>query len=277
MNEKTLFALIICHGQASFYQKKQQDWFNKPLNLEASNSIDSADDLNQLFQQLNSSLNKENELASIELVVLYAADNVQYLARLPEQLAKLKCVSWQVLHWEALLQRAITISAPQNRHTADQDETWLVNTLLPLLDNTLHHQDEAWLAERKRAQTVHEETLSSLKEDRTILENQVVMLQQQIRSLRSYDLDQLLIFLPIIYRNFWNKVKPSDLALISGNLKVPEVASPFPEPDAHTLLTMKQRLQKLPQENREQLRDFCSQLPHTLDVRPEMRFFFNEA
>lgn len=276
MDNKTLFALIICQNQASFYFRKQNNWLNKPLNLEVSNTVDSADDINILLQQLNSSLNQENELGSIELVVLYAADSIGYLTHLPEQLAELKCTSWQVLHWEALLQRAISIFAPKNRDTAHQDETWLVNTLLPLLDNTLHHQDDAWLAERKRAQSEHEETLGSLKADRTALENQIALLQQQIKSLRSYDLEQLLIFLPIIYRNFWNKIKPSDLALLSGSLSIPNVPSPFPEPDAHTLLTMKQRLQKLPQENRDQLRDFCSQLPSTLDVRPEMRFFFND-
>lgn len=276
MSVKTLYALIICQNQASFYFRRQHNWFNKPLNLETSNSVNSADDLNQLLQILNKSLNEEDELGSIELVVLYASENIKYLSHLPKQLAELQCASWQILHWESLLQRSVTVSSPKKLHKAHQDEIWLINTLLPLLDNTLHHRDEAWLSERKRAQREHEETLSSLKSDRTDLENQIALLKQQIKSLRSYDLEQLLIFLPIIYRNFWSKIKPSDLALISGNLSIPDIPSPYLEPDAHTLQTMKQRLQKLPQENREQLRDFCSQLPHTLDVRPEMRFFFNE-
>lgn len=275
MSTKNLFSLILCQGQVSFYTKKQHNWQNKPLNLETFNTINSADDLNLLLEQFNSSLNKENGLNSIELVVLYAADSVQYLTKLSEQLLQLQCTSWQVLYWESLFQRAISIHTPQNRETAHQDETWLVNTLLPLLDNTLNYQDEAWLAERKRAQNEHEESLSSLKADRTRLENQIVLLQQQVKSIRSYDLNQLMPFLPIIYRNFWSKIKPSDLALIAGSLDIPTVLSPYLEPDSHTLMTMKQKLQKLPEENQNQLRDLCAQLPETLEIRPEMRFFFN--
>lgn len=271
---KTMYALILCNQQAAFYRRTPQNWLNEPLQGEVSNSVSDSHDMTQLLQLLDKRINLSTQLANIELVVLYAADMIGLLAQLPTQLAQLGCTSWQVLHWEMLLQRAITIKAPQSRENAHNDEVWLVNNLLPLLDNTLNHQDDAWLAERKRAQEAHVESLETLKADRVALENEIAILKQQLKTLQRYDLNELFIFLPVLYRNFWSKNKPSDIALLAGSYDVPQIPSPFPEPDSQTLLVMKQKLQKLPDENRQQLQTFCSQLPANLEIRPEMRFFF---
>lgn len=118
--------------------------------------------------------------------------------------------------------------------------------------------------------------MENLHADRKQLENKIIQLKQQIQAMHLPDMEQLLVFLPILYRNFWNNIKPSDLALLARTYHIPEVASPFPEPSNHTIIQMKKNLQALPPSQQQRLLDFCHQLPHDLEIRPEMRFFFTE-
>lgn len=87
-------------------------------------------------------------------------------------------------------------------------------------------------------------------------------------------LEQLVAFLPVIYRNFWNSVSPNDLALLAGSLKIPEIPSPCPEPSAEAIWTMRQRLATMPEHERDRIIEYCRQLPFKLNMRPEIKPFF---
>lgn len=86
--------------------------------------------------------------------------------------------------------------------------------------------------------------------ERTVMLEQLRIENKRLRAQLAQgspmSLEQLVAFLPVIYRNFWNSVSPNDLALLSGNLKIPEIPSPCPEPSAEVIATMRQRLSAMP-------------------------------
>lgn len=87
-------------------------------------------------------------------------------------------------------------------------------------------------------------------------------------------LEQLLAFLPVIYRNFWNSVSPNDLAVLAGSLNIPKIPSPCPEPSTEVIGIMRQRLVNMPEHERERIIEYCRQLPSKVSIRPEMKHFF---
>lgn len=100
-------------------------------------------------------------------------------------------------------------------------------------------------------------------------ENQ--LLRVQLAEQGKVPLESLLVFLPIIYRNFWNSVRPEELAALAGTLQIPSIPSPYPEPDSALVSAMRKRFKQLPEQERTALLDFCRQLPYRLTVRYEMR------
>lgn len=104
---------------------------------------------------------------------------------------------------------------------------------------------------------------------------------QQLRSQLAVQerpaLEQLLLFLPVIFRNFWGVVRPDELALLAGTLQIPSIPSPYSEPSPDTIATLKRRLLQLPDQERETLLGFCRELRHRLEVRPDMREFMERT
>lgn len=108
--------------------------------------------------------------------------------------------------------------------------------------------------------------------------DEIRKLQRENRELRDKlvrldrpTMESLLVFLPVIYRNFWGTVPPDELALLAGLLNVPVIPSPYPEPGAAIVAAMKKRFLQLPEQERASLIAFCHQLPYQLTVRAEMR------
>lgn len=108
--------------------------------------------------------------------------------------------------------------------------------------------------------------------------NEIKSLRQENKRLRERleqqeepDMEQLLVFLPVLFRNFWSTVQPADLALLAGTLDVPHVPSPCPEPSPETISRMKRELMQMSESKRAQLMAFCQKLPHQLTMRSEMR------
>lgn len=99
-------------------------------------------------------------------------------------------------------------------------------------------------------------------------------LRAQLAQGSPVSLEQLVSFLPVIYRNFWNSVSPQDLALLAGSLNIPEVPSPCPEPSSEVITAKRQLLTNMPEHERARIVEYCRQLPFKLSMRPEMKHFF---
>jgi hypothetical protein len=99
-------------------------------------------------------------------------------------------------------------------------------------------------------------------------------LEEELKMLRLPDVEQLLVYLPAIYRNFWTVVRPDEVAMLAGTFKPITVPSPFPDPTPDTVLVMKQRLKAMVPAERQKILEFCRGLRHQLHIRPEMRDLF---
>lgn len=133
-------------------------------------------------------------------------------------------------------------------------------------ESTLIYRYLDMLAERTLAleQRIGLDELRELRRENQLLRTQ---LTQQGKA----PLESLLVFLPIIYRNFWSSVRPEELAALAGTTQIPSIPSPYPEPDGALVSAMKKRFLLLPEQERSALLDFCRQLPYRLTVRYEMR------
>lgn len=102
-------------------------------------------------------------------------------------------------------------------------------------------------------------------------------LREQVEKRTTASLDLLTLYLPIIYRNFWNTVRPEELAMLAGSTHIPVIPSPYHEPDGWQVLDMKQRFLQLNDQDRASIVAFCHQLPYQLKVRRSMQMLLETS
>ena len=100
-------------------------------------------------------------------------------------------------------------------------------------------------------------------------------LRERLAEWESPPLDQLVTFLPAIFRNFWGQVRPEEVAIFAGSAEIPAIPSPCPEPSRDELEALKRRLLQLPVEEQMKILIACRRLRQSfrLDVRPELAPF----
>ena len=102
-------------------------------------------------------------------------------------------------------------------------------------------------------------------------------LREQVKKRTTASLDLLTLYLPIIYHNFWNTVRPDELAMLAGSTHIPVIPSPYHEPDGWQVLDMKQRFLQLNDQDRASIVAFCHQLPYQLKVRRSMQMLLETS
>lgn len=223
-----------------------------------------------VLDELSLRFNRSDRLAGFEVHLLVSQGALSRVTDVGRDLAAVGCQRWQVLRWEPLRDRAGMLAGTLAEEPLPA-VGWLQAHLLPLLESTFHYRDEAGAAERARAQRQHEDTLESLRAERLRLQADLNAMRDQLAALQRPGVEALLTYLPAIYRQVFGVISASDLALLGGEMSVPQIASPWPEPSADTLLTLQRQIHRLPTQERDRLREFCLRLPHKLEVRPEMR------
>lgn len=263
-----IFALILLPECAAFFRFEGKNWQVEKINGESWSPLPQLEAVTPLLQSLDKRVNDGN-LAHVSLDVLYDENAISALPGLAATLAELQCLQWQILRLAPLRQRAIVLSGKPAKDPWAIE--WLCKSMLPVLQASTRYSDEALQQEHQRAEQEHEETLDTLRAERSQLEAQLAELQAQIHAVQLPDITHLLTYLPALYRNVWGCIGPHELALLAGQLHIPEIPSPFPEPSADTLAALQRRLFKLPREERQRLHAFCHELPHKLNPRTEMR------
>lgn len=104
-------------------------------------------------------------------------------------------------------------------------------------------------------------------------------LAQRIAAWDVPSLEALLEFLPVIFRNVWGQVRAEEVAILARSSEAPTIPSPCPEPSAREIEIGRERLARLPEDERGRIRIACQALMqrHPLAVRAEMRDFFQES
>jgi len=275
---RNYYTLIIANNSVGIYGKAEDSpsWENILINGEVWTAIHSQDNLTQLIRHFNDDLNLTDNLKDCSVVVLYEKKYIHFLESLSETLSELQCNDWQVLGWEMIAQRSSTIKPIPAFVKENWDQAWITTIAMPTLESILNYQGQAWESELNRVKAEHEETKEDLRRQRLQLEQELEQLRKQIKAVQQPDMEYLLTYMPIIYRNFWMSIKPNDLSLLAGTYTVPNIPSPYPEPDSNTIAMMKKRLQNLPESELQKIKNFCQEMTHRLNIRPEMKFILED-
>jgi len=263
--QKVLVVLLLDHHATCFVRDDQPSWGHAHLHGEAWYPMRAEADLASVLRELNARMHYSDDLAKFTLHLIYDQAALPWLAHVAAALADVQCQHWQVLQWESLRDRAAALNGCAPSAPLPSVE-WLQQGLLPALEAAFSRQSDIVAAEQS-----HADAVTRLSADRMRLEAEIALQREQLSALQRPALDDVLTYLPALYRNVFSSIAPHDLALLAGSLQVPQIPSPWPEPAPDTVQALQTRLRKLPTQRAEQLRAFCQSLPHKLERRPEMR------
>lgn len=268
-------AILLLDGHVASFSRQASGWQHERLHGEEWYSLNEERSLASVLTELDARINHSDKLAGFTLHLVYDQETQPWLTEVGKNLATVGCTNWQVLQWVPLRDRATALSGKAPAATRPSID-WLRQDMLPVLEATFAYQNDALAAEHAHAEQAHAETLESLRADRLRLEAEIATQRERLAALQRPEVDDLLAYLPALYRNVFGSIAPHDLALLAGKVEVPQIPSPWPEPDPNTLKALQMRLRKLPEQRAMQLRDFCRQLPHKLELRAEMRAWLGE-
>ena len=274
---KETFALIIGENRAVFFQQQKTGW--QPLTLSGESGWlktekRSGDSPGKRLHALSERLNSEQQLADYAILIVCSASSYGYLPALAKTFEALKCRQWQLLQLEQLCTRAQAVQP------GDLDSlSWLAETLLPVAALPIQTTTDAGDTIEAAADGAIDGAIDGAGyRDPEDLAQKIQQLQREKSELRASlcatlqpDTELLLSFLPAIYESFWSSISPADFALLTGQVTVPNIPSPFPEPSADTVYTLKRRFTHLPVAEREKIVGWCRSLSHAVKVRPVFR------
>jgi hypothetical protein len=275
-NQPKTLAVLLIEGQAiCFVRDRDSSWEGARLRGERAYPMSNEFKLDAVLTELSERIHVTGQLASFTLHLLYDHAALTWLADAPRDLTALQCTHWQILQWEPFQARAQQLNgaAPASE---DPLFDWVQSSVLPLLDAAFSTLEDGPVTRESGAQQEHADLLARLHADRAALEAEIVTQRHQLAALQRPAVDDVLSYLPALYRNAFGSIAPHDLALLAGSLKAPDIPSPWPEPAPDTLKALQSSLRRLPETRARQLRAFCRQLPHKLEVRMEMRAWLGD-
>lgn len=249
------------------------------------------DTLDELLSEVADCLN-DDSLQTGMLHILFDSEAAGLLTKAVEVLRKHKVAGWQLLDLDYWLERA----ALQGVAVPDLVEAaWLENHLLPLLVNTALVVSKP-KQESLKVEAVDKpldapdtlERLHALQQENAQLSGLNGQYMEQIRALHaeleskalvnpSQRRETLIAFLPVIFRDFWSKVTPAAVAslLHTSTQHLPEIPSPYPNPDMATVLAKKKQFNLLPPGEQQGIWQFCTLLDyHHLTLHAEFKPLF---
>lgn len=294
---KSTLCLCLLDNEIQVYKSNNQTvWDILPIQGEESFLHHNRKDcLKNILQECNQRLNLDTKLEDVTVTILYTVQDYSWLIEVLQQLDSLKNKQAQILHWQGLVEYARK-NLVEELPTSLPPE-WTAQYILPLtclenswqehqkLINSLNVQkqiqqeqlqaeeQQAQLqAEEQQAQTNFAEQLAKLQAEKQQLLVEVREVQKKIAAVQHPNLEALLSFLPSIFKNFWNTVRPDELANIAGLLNIPNVSSPYHNPTSSAVQAKKRQFQALAEEERQQIIAFCRQLKMDYDLNLHLEF-----
>lgn len=267
-NNQTLWDILPIQGEESFLHHNRKDC------------------LKAILQECSQRLNLDTKLEDVVVNILYTVQDYSWLIEVLQQLDNLKNKQVQILQWPDLVTYASKSLAEEI--PAALNPEWIAQYILPLtcLENSWHEhqklidslnlqkkiQQEQLQVEEQQAQSNFAEQLARLQAEKQKLLVEVREAQKKITAIQRPDLEALLSFLPSIFKNFWNTVRPEELANIAGLLDVPNVKSPFHNPTTAAVQAKKRQFLALAETEQQQVIGFCRQLKQHYDLQLHLEF-----
>ena len=263
---KEVYALVVTKNRVVCCKQVSSLWQVEKVEGEEWHPLNDFYGPENLLQSLNERINSEDLLAETELHILCSETAYSQLNKLAVVLNELKCIGWQLFHLEPLLDRAKAASGSENR----DDLNWLCQHLLPLATSSFREHKELE-QEMQQHREEREQDIDALNSEIKRLRLETHDLKSNMAAVQKPDIEQLLTYLPIIFENFWSGISPDDFALLAGELGVPEILSPYPEPSSGTVRIMKKRFIMLSENDQQKILNWCRDLCHDLKIRREMK------
>lgn len=276
------YALFLDRQRLTCFIRLSERWEIFPLKGEES--LDCADPA-QLAEALEALKERQQWQPADQMLVLYQA---QYQPWLPPLLAAMPDVPVMILPLASWLASATACDplakAPElyERH------------LLPLLWNQLarhdapvkKHQlevssrtDEALVQQLQQEQQENlalrealGTALQHARQQQASWNNERARYEASQGHIEDLDMAAVAQFMPLFFAHFWQKVSPGDMAMLLGSLTLPEISSPWPEPNKSALAIKKRAFQQSRTRHQQQIKAIVRQFVEVgyLTVRPEM-------
>ena len=253
---------------------------------------DKASSLKDVLSDISANLNLKDGLEKVKVSLLYQQGQDKLFIDAVKNLQEYHCKTWQILNWDSIYQYALQILNIEQVFfdTQTVDHPWVQDHILPLVwhENSIEHQQQALAALRQEKNQIEEQLalmrsdaeqalaqqVNKLENDKQQLQQQIVDARLQLQKLQQPDLESLLVFLPVIFKDFWNVVRPDELAMIVGVLNTPSVPSPYHSPSLSTVQQKKRQYLALSEESQGKILDLCRELVHNhnaLQVHQEFK------
>lgn len=235
-----------------------------------------------ILEDINDNFNLKNKLADVKISILYQQDTDFLLVDAVKYLQSFDCHTWQFLSLENLcsyaiaLQGKVTPNLSFNKDTQDFDSDWFQTTVLPLVwhEDSLAQQQLALnqLFEDKKqleqqitlmqnnAEQALAQQVQHLEKDKASLQTQISQAKDQLQRLQQPNIESLVSFLPAIFKEFWNNVRPDELAMLVGNINPPQIPSPYQSPSISAVQQKKRQFTAMSHQNQEKIVQLCREL-----------------
>ena len=249
---KKQIALLTQESMISCFSKESNQWI--PFTLKGEETI--AISMTEAFNRLNQDLNLSTQLQTVSILILSGDNPSEDLFEGLNSYERLGGTDWQLIKLDLL--RNISGFALQDNLSEQMPKALLS------LDMTATDQLDKL---SKKTEDMNE-NVEALQREKT-------RLKAEIQSMQGVPLEYLVTFLPAIYKNFWSTIRPDELAILAGSLEAPSIPSPYSEPSQDTVLTLRKKMQFLPELEQQRIKAFCLSLEHPLTIRNEMKTFLD--
>lgn len=103
-------------------------------------------------------------------------------------------------------------------------------------------------------------------------QHELALLQARLANASSQPSQEIIRFMPVFFRNFWEKIRPDEMAQLLGMEHVPTIAVPYPEPGPDVVAVLRQQFHRLPESTKLIILNWVRDLSHNWDIRQEMLY-----
>ncbi|MDF2783954.1 MAG: Uncharacterized protein K0S95_489 [Pantoea eucrina] len=282
------YAIFLDQQRFSCFYHVQAGWEVYPLKGEESLECAQQD---QLAEALSELIGRLEWCQPEQIMVIYQAAYQPWLPQLLDAIANIPVMVLPLAPWLAIAAACDPFSkAPELicRHLLPMLWKQLVNHEALVKSHQLESASRTQEALMQQLQQEQQENLALQDALNTCQHS----LQQQLSSwnkerahyeanlLRTDDLDDAAIaqFMPLFFGHFWQKVSPNDMAMLLGSLTLPDISSPWPEPNRSALAIKKRSFQQSPFRHQQQIKAMVRKFVEVgyMTVRPEMELLLEE-
>lgn len=285
--------LCLCLLDNVIYAYQSDDWQDwSIINIKGEQDYHHKNDeksLKIVLEECDQFFNHDERFKEIDVLILYA----QKQQKMAKDLIKLVVKDYQSKSFECLSAERIHQLCEQAGGQEilpfeQMTVEWIQHNLLNLLNfQKVYQQISQSLSElQQREQAFDEQQQAKLQQlgqqEQVVidqkqqqsekLDQDIKRKQQELVLIQAPNIESLCSFLPSIFKNFWNQVRPDELANIAGLLTPPQIPSPIQNPTKAAIQSKKRQFLLLSQEEQNQIVGFCQVLKQDFDLEVTLEF-----